>query len=129
MTAGTVAIVDTSCLVALAFGESGAASIRARLRRHRLFASALVEAELASAFAREEVEADVREFIAPISLVMPDRPLLSEIQRALHAGYLRGAELWHVACALYLSPMPSDVAFLTLDQEQRRVARRLGFVV
>ncbi len=126
----TAAVVDTSCLVALAFDEPAAASMRARLQRHtRLFASALVEAELASAFVREAVDADVRDFIAAFSLVLPDRPLSPEIERTLHAGYLRGADLWHLACALYLSPTPSDISFLTLDQEQRRVARRLGFAV
>lgn len=46
---------------------------------------------------------------------------------ALTAGYLRGADLWHVACALYLAEVPSDVTFLSLDDRQRTVAEALGF--
>ena len=35
--------------------------------------------------------------------MLPDRPLTHECTKALTAGYLRGADLWHVACALYLA--------------------------
>jgi hypothetical protein len=45
----------------------------------------------------------------------------------LDAGYLRGADCWHVATALYVSPEPSRLSFLTLDERQRDVARTLGF--
>ena len=126
----SVAVVDTSCLVALAFGEPGGASMSARMRRFdRLFASALLEAELAAAFRREEVDADITGVTGLLALISPDRPLTPELRRALDAGYLRGADLWHVACALFLSPNPADVTFLTLDVSQRRVARRIGFSV
>lgn len=126
----TAAAVDTSCLVALAFGEPGAARTLARLRRFdRLFASALVEAELLAAFRRERVDAEISAFTRDLALVSPDRPLGAELRRAADAGYLRGADMWHVACALFLSPDPAELTFLTLDQDQRSVARRLGFVV
>ena len=41
--------------------------------------------------------------------------------------YLRGADLWHVATALYLAESPADVDFLTLDPAQREAAAALGF--
>ena len=45
----------------------------------------------------------------------------------LNAGYLRGADLWHVATALYVTPEPGEISFITLDRRQRNVAMALGF--
>jgi hypothetical protein len=124
------AMVDTSCLVAIAFGEAQAARTTARLRRFdRLFASALIEAELLAAFRRERVDADLSSLTGDLALVSPERPLRAELRRAADAGYLRGADLWHLACALYLAPDPREITFLTLDARQRTVARHLGFGV
>ena len=126
----SAAVVDTSCLVAVAFGEPAAPRTRARLGRFdRLFASALVEAELLAAFRREAVAADIADFTRGLALVSPDRPLSAELRRTADAGSLRGADMWHVACALFLSPDPGELTFLTLDDDQRAVARRLGFKV
>ena len=57
----------------------------------------------------------------------PIRRLTGEIDRALACGYVRGADLWHLACALFVTPEPADLAFLTLDAGQAGVAGRLGF--
>lgn len=43
------------------------------------------------------------------------------------ADYVKGADAWHLACALYAAGDPRDLTFLTLDRRQRTVARRLGF--
>ena len=45
----------------------------------------------------------------------------------LRIGYLRGADLWHIATALYMFDEPSDITFLTLDRRQGDVAAALGF--
>ncbi len=66
-------------------------------------------------------------FHADLSLIAPDRALSDEIARVLEAGYVRGADCWHLATALYLSPNPSALTFLTLDLAQRHVAKALGF--
>jgi hypothetical protein len=58
--------------------------------------------------------------------VFPDRPLGPEIVRVLEAGYARGADVWHLATALYLADDPADLPFLTLDVRQRELARALG---
>lgn len=42
-------------------------------------------------------------------------------------GYGRGAEIWHLATALYLAESPGELPFFTLDERQRRVAAELGF--
>ncbi|MBI2466588.1 MAG: PIN domain-containing protein [Candidatus Rokubacteria bacterium] len=125
----TLAYVDTSCLVAIAFAEPGARSTARRLERHeRLFASNLLEAELRAALAREGVSAHTAPLLMRISWIHPNRPLTREFERILATGRaLKGADLWHLACALFLAPNPQDLAFMTLDTRQREVAARLGF--
>ena len=122
------AFVDSSCLVAIALRERSSAKLSARLESFDvLLASALLEAELRCALAREGVEADPLELLEPLSWVLPDRPLGAEIGRVLAGGYLRGADVWHLACALYVEPSPSELVFLTLDRAQGEAAVRLGF--
>lgn len=59
----------------------------------------LPEAEMCGAFARRELGFDAA---APsdIEWIIPDRSLTREFEVALAAGYLRGADLWHLATAL-----------------------------
>jgi hypothetical protein len=114
--------------VAIALGESLARRLLARLETFDvLLASGLLEAELRCALVREGVDADPRELLEPLSWVLPDRPLDAEIVRVLAGGYLRGADVWHLACALYVEPSPSELVFLTLDRAQGEAAARLGF--
>lgn len=121
------AYVDSSCLVAIAFGEPGARKAAKAIRSHSpLLASNLVEAELRAALAREDAPVGPEVFEG-ISWVFPDRALTTELRRALDHGRLRGADLWHVACALYLDPTASELVFLTLDVPQQRLAAALGF--
>jgi hypothetical protein len=115
--------------VAIGFGEHGATSIGRRLRRFdELVSSNLLEAELRSTFAREKLPLPA-ELMSAISWVIPDRPLHAEIAQVLTAGQMRGADCWHIAAALYLSPEPAAITFLTLDERQRGVAETLGFEV
>jgi len=122
-----LAYVDSSCLVAVAFDEPGSADLRARLAAASdLLSSNLLEAELRATFVREEASGP-EPFLIPITWVLPDRPLGPEIVRVLEAGYARGADVWHLATALYLADDPADLPFLTLDVRQRELARVLGF--
>ena len=123
------AYVDTSCLVAIAFGERGATALARRLAAFdELLASNLLEAELRAAFAREGI-AEEPDALAAITWISPDRPLRPEIVLVLEAGYMRGADCWHLATALYLAPDPGELTFLTLDVRQRGVAEALGFAL
>ena len=70
-----------------------------------------------------------REELDNIEFVKIERALSDEIDRVLAAGYLRGADCLHLATALYLSPIPAQLTFLTLDTSQRAVAKKLGFTV
>lgn len=100
--------------------------MRARLQSYeRLYAANLLEAELRAALQRERV-AWQEGLVTSIGWVLPPRRLTDEIARVLDAGYLRGADLWHVACALYLADALPELEFLTLDAGQRGVAAAAG---
>jgi len=112
------AYVDTSCLVAIAFDEPGRAEAGSRLVEYDvLLSSNLLEAEFRAALAREGVEVDDSHF-SWIKWVLPDQPLSSEITRVLRTAYMRGADLWHLAAAIYVASDPADLTFLTLDRKQ-----------
>ena len=124
----TRAYVDSSVIVAIAFEERTAPAQAQRLRAFDAIHSAqLLEAELRSALCREQREFNSR-LVDAIGWVSPARSLSPEIETVLAAGYLRGADCWHLATALYLSPDPGAITFLTLDARQRDVAKLLGFV-
>ncbi len=125
----TVAYVDTSVLVAVAFSEERSTVLTTRLSGFsRLVASNLVEAELRAVFAREQCSFS-QDVLAGIEWILPDRRLSSEISTVLGAGYVRGADLWHLATALYAAGAPGDLAFMTCDDRQGRLAAALGFHV
>jgi hypothetical protein len=110
------------------FGEPGSKRVAERLQQcESIYASTLLEAELQAAAVREGVAVDARMMDA-LHWVHPDRRLTLELARVFEAGPLRGADAWHLACALFLVESPADIPFLTLDERQRAAAQRLGFV-
>lgn len=122
-----VAYVDSSVIVAIAFAEPNAAELHERLREFpEVVASNLVEAELRSVCRRERREVS-RIMLDQIKWISPARPLSTEIARVLEAGYVRGADCFHLASALFLAPDPTGFTFLTRDVRQREVAQTLGF--
>ena len=124
-----MAYVDSSVLVAVTFQEERSGPWVDLLSGFdRIACSNLVEAEVKSVCNREGIEPDSA-FLSNISWIFPTRPLSSEIEQVLATGYLRGADLWHVATALYFAPEPGEISFLTLDIRQRGVAEALGFPV
>ena len=125
----SVVYVDTSVLTAIAFDEPGADALAARLDEFtRLVSSNLLEAELRATFAREKLGFP-ENAIAGVDWILPDRPLAPELATVLEAGYLRGADLWHLASALYLTPRPESLSFATLDVRQASIAAALRFPV
>lgn len=91
-----------------------------------LLSSNLLEAELRSALSRERLTLD-RTLLSGVEWVLPDRPLTPEYVAVLAAGHLRGADLWHIAAAIFVADELGSLTFLTLDQRQRAVAEALGF--
>lgn len=125
----SAAYVDTSALAAIVFNEPHAAAITPRLNKFdRLLSSNLLEAELRSACVRENLGFQER-ILLGIDWILPDRNLTPEFRAVLQAGHLRGADLWHVATALFVSSDPATLAFATLDAQQAAVADALGFAI
>ncbi len=122
------AYVDTSALLTVAFEEPGAEAIVQRLAQFpRLVGSNLLEAEMRAAFGRLGLEFDDG-LLSDIEWVFPDRPLSKELEDTLDVAYLRGADLWHIATALYVKDtVVGEMTFITLDNRQRSVAANLGF--
>ena len=124
----SIAYIDTSVIVAIALGESGAAGVQRRLRRFtRLCAAALLEAEFRATLLREGIKGDGAEVIEGIHFIHPNCRLSAEINLILQHGYLRGADLWHVATALFFATKPALLPFATLDETQAQVAAAVGF--
>jgi hypothetical protein len=92
-----------------------------------IFSANLLEAEVRATFRREGESFD-RGQLKAIGWILPDRPLSDEIDKVLESEYVRGADRWHLATALYLSPNPNALTFLTLDERQKAAARAMGFV-
>jgi predicted nucleic acid-binding protein len=121
------AYIDSSCIVALVLREPSARRVTGLLRPFtRLVSSNLLEAEVRAALGRERIAA-TSEIFAGIDWILPERPLGAELERISALGTLRGADLWHVACALHLDPSARELAFVTLDLPQRKVAAAAGF--
>ena len=122
------AYVDSSCIVAVVFEEPAYPGLGSKLESYDvLFSSNLLEAEVRVAVLREEPTAAPDEVLRWISWVHPDRPLTAEFGEVLRVGYLRGADLWHVATALFLQEAVGALEFLSLDQRQLEIAAKLGF--
>lgn len=121
--------VDSSVVVALLLGESGFTKIRRALdQADELLSANLLEAEVYAAASREGIALrDASLFVKPITLLTPDRSLFPELSKILSRQYCRGADAYHLACALYLDPEAADLAFCTADHRQKQVASELGF--
>ncbi len=125
----SIAYVDSSALTAIVFDEPHASTLASRINGFdRLISSNLLEAELRATFVREKLEFE-ESTVLGIDWILPDRTLTPEFKTVLRAGYLRGADLWHVATALYVSSGLPELSFATLDARQAVVADALGFVV
>ena len=122
-----LAYVDASVILAIEFEERGWEALNRRLSSFTAVVSSnLLEAEVRASFLREGRSFSY-DILARIAWVFPDRPLSPEIAMALAAGYLRGADLWHVATALYVDNTQSSLTFITADHRQSAVATALGF--
>lgn len=124
------AYVDSSCLVAVALSEPGCMNVVARLAScSRVYSSNLLEAELISTLSREGVKNRANRLLEEVRWVHPERPLSGEIDSVLSGGYLRGADTWHLACAIFLRSQIKSLGFLTLDHKQKEFAVKLGFEI
>jgi len=121
--------VDSSVIVSLMFSEKGAPTYKKQIiQADNAFSSVLLEAEVLAAARREGLALSwAAEFIQAVSLVFPDRSLSRELKTILEKDYCRGADACHLATALYLDPEAKSLGFLTADQNQKDLAKKLGF--
>ena len=121
------AYIDSSAIVAIAFAEPGKIKVARQLEEFSdVWSSNLLEAEVRAMYSRVGEPFDF-DSLANINWIFPDRTLTLEISMVVEAGYVRGADMWHLATALYMTPDPREVTFITLDERQAEVARALGF--
>lgn len=124
------AFFDTSALASVLFNEPSSPAVQNILEDiETVRASSLLEAEIRSAAAREALDQrEVDVVLSKVEWVLPDRPLSQELRVVASCGiHLRGADAWHLACALYLAGDPANLPFVTLDGDQAKVASHLGF--
>ena len=124
------AYIDTSVLIAIETCQPNSDVYEEELGQfERIVSSNLLEAEYRSVCRRERRAPSVLR-LNKIDWIIPDRPLTQELNSVLAAGYLRGADLWHVATAIYAVKISTlEMSFITLDNRQRYVANTVGFDV
>ena len=125
----SIAYVDGSALLSIIFEESSGPPTARRLAQFsRLISSTLLEAEVRAALHRAGQDYDPR-WLSNIVWIYPLRPLSDEIASTLQVRYLRSGDLLHVATSLYaVRTSGVELAFITLDNNQREVAAGLGFL-
>jgi predicted nucleic acid-binding protein len=123
--------VDSSIIVSLMFSEKGGGSFKKQIAEaENAFSSSLLEAEVFAAARREGLSLSIaEEFIETVSLVFPDRSLKDELMQILSGNYCRGADACHLATALYLDPEMKNLVFLSADQAQSNIAKKMGFAI
>lgn len=125
-----IAYVDSSCFLAITFCEPGYREVLERLSRFDLLlSSVLLESEVRAALAREGVDGSWRNLLSWVTWVQANRRLTSEMNQILAISAPRGADLWHLASALFVRTRVPDLGFMTLDRTQRSTAQDLGFTV
>lgn len=99
--------------------------------KHFVYSSPLLVAEVFSALHREKLSFQLAELVFSTIdfIILPQEDLFQEYPRIFKEGYLRGADAFHLATALYIDPLAKNLTFLTADERQKVVAKKLGFKV
>lgn len=120
--------IDSSVLVAILLNEPTKEHYqKLTAEASELWSSFLLEAEVYSAVARENVTVEVADrLLGYVALVMPERSLKEEYRFVFSKGYCRGGDAYHLATLLYLDPQKSKLALLTADERQKEVALKIG---
>ena len=119
--------VDTSVIAGILLENPGHEKYQNSIQNEdRIVSSALLEAELCSVAAREKISPkELEKFLIGIELIHTTRSLLKEYRRILTSGYVKGADAFHIATALYLDPELKELKFLTADSRQKEVIKKL----
>lgn len=120
--------VDTSVILSKLFGEPVKFDWE-KLKNRTIFSCSLIYYETISACARENLDLeDANSLLNSIDIISPNSILRKETEKILSVGFLKGADLKHVATAVWLSKgEPKNLHFLSFDKQQSLVAKKLGF--
>jgi len=122
--------IDSSVLVAILLNEPSSEMARLTLAKESIIqSSSLIESEIISVCKREKVEFQLADsLLDSIDIVSPPSSIRPYIKDIIEYGYVRGADLQHLACALYLcGNTPKYITFWSFDVNQSRVAKKVGF--
>lgn len=89
--------------------------------------SFILESEVLSTAKREGLDLDlVKKELKKISFVRTES-LLAQLTEIFKVGYLRGADAFHLATAMWIQGKHSGLKFYTLDKRQIAIASMFGF--
>ena len=120
--------VDSSVIVSILFREPHSKKLLEIINQtsSTCYSSQILEAEVYASATRENIVlAEAHKLLMHINLLLPERSLRKEYKEIFSAGYCRGADAYHIACALYLDPERTNLIFLTADQRQQEVAKKV----
>jgi predicted nucleic acid-binding protein len=120
--------IDASAIAGLLMGEPSAQALLAKVDANSLrYSSPLLEAEVLSVAKRENIGFEsVAEFLDRIVYVQT-QSLRTQLEEVLEVGYLREADAYHLATAVFLDSKRDNLVFVSLDQNQKKLAGRMGF--
>ena len=123
--------IDTSVIVCLLFKQLDYQKLQtAFVEAEELISSSLILAETQSACVREKFPPQAGSpLLNKISLVNPEHRMTVELAEIFKYGYLRGADAYHLACALYADNNTRELVFLSRDNKQQALAKKLGFTL
>ena len=124
-----ITYIDSSAVVGKLLGDGIHPALIKPDNKLRLYSSPLLYSEVAAVARREGVALKEVDIITRgIEWVIPASQLKHEVAQVLAVGYARGADLFHLATALWLAGSNvKELRFITLDVPQQELAGKLGF--
>lgn len=121
--------IDSSVLLGMLFDDQETEFLK-KMPAAQTVSSHLLEAEVLSACFRDNIETHKAvSLLNEIDLITLDRSLVGEYNLIFQSGYLKGADAFHLACALFLDPTCKNLTFVTADKPQAIIAKKLGFKI
>ena len=123
--------LDTSAWIAWKFGQNGKELLaKVLLKQNTVLSSPLLVAEYLAFLKKTKQLENVRyeDDLEFIRWIYPADSLIESCAECARCHYLRGADLYHLATALWFAQgLRKDLRFLTCDIEQARAAQKIGF--
>lgn len=128
----SIGYVDTSFIISILLEE---ASYKKNLNKFysidQIFVTNLLESEALSTLKRNKITKFDKNLFERVDWISIPERLTEFLAKIFSIGYLRGADAHHLASALWIvgAENTSECHFLTLDENQKAVAKKLGFKV